>query len=125
MNTYECPRCKKRTWGNLGKYYMANHMKRHDTTRIKNRTCKVEGCENMGHTFKTNQAYGRHEVSVALETNGTFTQLTSVVPSEATVMQPPLLKSLVRVLNMQMPFPLPLSESLLQILCGRIRIRRL
>jgi hypothetical protein len=45
-------------------------------TSMENRKCKLKGCDGMGRVYSTNQAYGMHEVSVVLETNGRFTQLT-------------------------------------------------
>jgi hypothetical protein len=56
--------------------HIAKHDRESDATSIENRKCKLEGCKGMSHLFSTKQAYGKHEVSVVLETNGRFTQLT-------------------------------------------------
>jgi hypothetical protein len=85
-NTYECPdsSCKKRI---RGAQNMDNHMGTHDTTTLANRTCKLEGCKRKGYIYKSNQGYGRHEVSVALDQ--WHIHLTyNVAPSEANFMQP-------------------------------------
>jgi hypothetical protein len=76
-DTYKCPACgrKVRFEQNMDQH-MEKHDREHDTTSIENRKCKLEGCEGKGYVYKTNQVYIMHEVSVVLETNGRFTQLT-------------------------------------------------
>jgi hypothetical protein len=61
-----------------GKYNMDQHMGKHDREPdgIEDRKCKLEGCVNVGYIFKTKQVYITHTVSVVLETNGRFSQLT-------------------------------------------------
>jgi hypothetical protein len=55
---------------------MKAHLERHDVNKILERTCGVDGCPSMSKVFIDNRNYHKHEVCMALETNGTFIQLT-------------------------------------------------
>jgi hypothetical protein len=77
--TFQCSMagCGKIVQGksNMGQH-IAKHDREDDTTNIENRRCKLKGCEGMDHLFYSKRGYSKHEVSVVLETNGRFTQLT-------------------------------------------------